>query len=195
MFPVLGEFDVFWAGADDGDAVTFEVGREVEGRLTAELHDDSIGFFLVADIKNVFEGEGLEVELVRGIVVGRDGLGVGINHDRFVAEFAEGEAGVDAAVVELDALADAVWSTPENDDLLFVGLAGFVFVAVGRVVVRSGGFELGGAGVDEAVGWNDAFFFSFGSDLVFGLFEGGLCDRDGHATGETGEGDLAIAEA
>ena len=54
-----------------------------------------------------------------------------------------------AAVVELDALTDAVRARAEDDDLLAVAVANFVGVFVGRVVVRRGGLELGGAGIDR----------------------------------------------
>ena len=111
MFAVFGEFDGLGGGSHDGDAGVFELGREVEGGLATELDDDAVGFFLFADVEDVLEGEGLEVELVAGVVVGGDGLGVGVDHDGLVAEFFQGERGVDTAVVELDALADAVRST------------------------------------------------------------------------------------
>jgi hypothetical protein len=124
-------------------------------------------FFLIADVEDVFEGEGFEEEFVGGVVIGGDGLGVGVDHDGLVAEFLECEGGVDAAVVELDALADSVRSAAEDDDFLFVGRACFVFVAVGGVEVGGVGFEFGGAGIDEAVGGDDAFGFAFGADVVF----------------------------
>ncbi len=53
------------------------------------------------------------------------------------------------AVVELDALTDAVRARAENDDLLAVTVTNLVGVLVGRVVIRRGGLELGGAGVDR----------------------------------------------
>ena len=59
---------------------------------------------------------------------------------------------MDAAVVELDALADAVRAAPEDHDFLAVVVAHLVLDAVGGVVVRREGLELGGAGVHEAVG-------------------------------------------
>ncbi len=39
---VLGQFDGLRRGADDGDAVAFEIGREVQRRLAAELDDDAV---------------------------------------------------------------------------------------------------------------------------------------------------------
>ncbi len=53
-----------------------------------------------------------------GVVVGRDGLGVGVDHHRLEAQLLGGEGRVHAAVVELDALADAVGPAAEDDDLL-----------------------------------------------------------------------------
>ena len=57
---------------------------------------------------DVLAGERLEVQAVGRVVVGRHGLRVAVDHHRLEAGVAQGEAGVDAAVVELDALADAV---------------------------------------------------------------------------------------
>ena len=212
-FPVFGLFDGFRRGADDRDAVAFEVGGEVERGLAAELDDDAEGFFLVADVEHVFERERLEEEFVGGVVVGGDGLGVRVHHDGFVAEFLQREGGVDAAVVELDALADAVRAAAEDDDFLFVRLAGFVFVAVGGVEIRRVGLELGGAGVDEAVAGDDAFRFALGADGVLGrdvdhrgfrfgawrgtgglvgfAVDGNVVDR---RRGGAGHGDLAVGE-
>jgi len=63
-----------------------------------------------------------------------------------------GERGVDAAVIEFDALADAIRSPAENHHLLFLGRAPFVVAAVvSRVVVGRVSLELGGAGVHETV--------------------------------------------
>ena len=73
---------------------------------------------------------------------------------------------MDAAVVELDALADSVRATAEDDDLFVVCLAGFVFVAVGGVVVWCVGFKFSCAGVNESVGRDDSFFFALCADVV-----------------------------
>jgi len=93
--------------------------------------------------------KGLEVELVRGVVVGGDGLGVRVHHDRLVAIFLQSEGGVAAAVVELDSLADAVRTGAQDHDARAVGLAAFALALVRRVVVRGIRFELRRAGVHE----------------------------------------------
>ena len=60
------------------------------------------------DVHDIVERQRLEVQPVAGVIVGRHRLGVAVDHDGFVASFTQGEAGVHAAVVELDALPDAV---------------------------------------------------------------------------------------
>jgi hypothetical protein len=125
----------------------------------------SLTVFALVDVEHVFEREGLKVELVAGVVVGGDGLGVGIDHDGLVAELAQGEAGMDAAVVELDALADAVRAATEDHDFLAVVVAHLVLDAVGGVVVRREGLELGRAGVHEAVGGDDASRFALRTSM------------------------------
>ena len=76
------------------------------------------------DLEDVLEGQRLEVEAVGGVVVGGDGLGVAVDHDGLEAGLGQREAGVAAAVVELDALADAVGAAAEDDDLAVGGRAG-----------------------------------------------------------------------
>ena len=74
---------------------------------------DRTGLLLgVHDLEHVLERQRLEVEPVGGVVVGGDGLGVAVDHDRLEARaalaLAERHRGVDAGVVELDALPDPV---------------------------------------------------------------------------------------
>jgi hypothetical protein len=104
-----------------------ERGGELERRLAAELHDDADGLLDARDLEHVLERQRLEVEAVGGVVVGGDGLGVAVDHDGLEAGRAQREARVDAAVVELDALADAVGAAAEDHDLLaVVGRRGLV---------------------------------------------------------------------
>jgi hypothetical protein len=108
------------------------------------------------DRHHVFIGQWLEVEAVAGVVVGRDRLGIAVDHDGFEAVVAKSERSVTAAVVELDSLPDAVGAAAQDDDLLAIGGSGFVLVFVGRVQVRCVAFELSGAGVDALVNWPNA---------------------------------------
>ena len=135
--------------AEDLAAGLLELARDVERRLPAELHDDAHGLFGLVDLEHVFDRHRLEVELVGSVVVGRDGLGVAVDDDRLVAHLAHRHRSVAAAVVELDALADAVRTAAEDHHLLRVvrdsrlakrlcalRVVARLDVVVGRVVVR-----------------------------------------------------------
>ncbi len=148
---VFGGVDHVRRGADDRHAVRFQVQRKLQRGLAAVLHDHADRLFQLHDLEHVFQGQRLEVQAVRGIVVGRHGLGVAVDHDGLVAVFAHGEGRVHAAVVELDALADTVRTTAQHHDLLLVGRVRFALFVVRRVHVRGVGRELGGAGVDALV--------------------------------------------
>ena len=113
---VLGEVDRLGRGAPDRVARGLERTGELERRLAAELHEDAVGLLVVEHRRDVLERERLEVQAVRRVVVGRDRLGVAVDHDRLEAGLGERVAGVDAAVVELDALADPVGPAAEDRD-------------------------------------------------------------------------------
>ncbi len=121
--------------------------RQVERRLPAELHDHAVGLFGVADVEHVLERQRLEVEAVAGVVIGRDGLGIAVDHDRFDAHFLQRERRVAAAVIELDALPDAVGPAAQNHDLLAVAGVGFAGAFVDGIEIRREAFELRRAGV------------------------------------------------
>ena len=102
--------------------------------------------------QHLLDPKRLEVEPVGGVVVGRDGLRVAVDHHGLVAELAEALRRVDAAVVELDPLADPVRAGAEDHDratraVLLLGRL-FVGFAPGRVEVVGGGLDLAGAGID-----------------------------------------------
>jgi hypothetical protein len=78
---VLGSVDGIGRRADDRHARRLQVARELERRLPAELHDHALGLLLVDDLEDVLERERLEIEAVGRVVVGRDGLGVAVDHD------------------------------------------------------------------------------------------------------------------
>src|SRR3972149_4430742 len=69
---------------------------------------------LLDHVHHVLERERLEVQPVGGVVVGRDRLGVAVDHDRLEPLLLEGEGGGATAGVELDALPDAVGAAAEG---------------------------------------------------------------------------------
>ena len=148
---------------------------QVQRRLAAELDDDAVRLFLPADVEHVFQRQGFEEELVRGIVVRGDGFRIGVDDDGFIPHFPQGHGGVHAAVVEFDALADAVRSAAQDEDFFPSRVAGFVFVPVGGVEVGGVSLEFRGAGVHQAVAGNDALFAAF---LPHGFFRSTARQRD-----------------
>ena len=167
---VLGDLDALRRGADDVDAVFLEAEREVQRRLPAELRNGPPASFPLVNVQHVFQRERLEKKFVAGVVIGRDGFRVRVDHDGLEAVFLERERGVDAAIIELDALPDAVRPAAENHHLLrslFFDLV--VAAVVGRIVIGRVRLELGGAGVHQPVAGHEAELFPQGADFVLGL--------------------------
>ena len=113
---------------------------------------------------------------VRGVVVGRNRFRVAVDHDGFITILAHGKGRVHAAIVELDALPNAVGATAQHHDLLGVGRLGFALcdatvsgVLVGRIQVGRVGGELGGAGVHALV---DRAHLERAARFAHGLFRG-----------------------
>jgi hypothetical protein len=91
--------------------------RQAQRRLAAELHDDAdqlaaTGAGRLAlggdHLEHVLDGQRLEVEPVRGVVVGGHRLRVAVDHHGLVARRRQRHGRVHAGVVELDPLADPV---------------------------------------------------------------------------------------
>ena len=153
---------------EDPDARPLERHRELERRLPAELDDHPERLLLLDDVEDVLEGQGLEVEPVRGVVVGRDRLRVAVDHDRLDARLAEREGGVHARVVELDPLPDPVRPRPQDHHLRARGRRRLVLVLVGRVEVGRVRHELRRARVHHLEGGADAVGQPRRADLGLG---------------------------
>ena len=149
---VLGKIDRLRLGAHDRHAGVLERVRELERRLPAEGHDDTLGLLGLDDVHDVLEGQRLEVEPIARVVVGRDRLRVAVDHDRLVAQIVQRVRRVHAAVVELDALPDAVGSRAQDHRLGLVGGRDLVLLLVRLVVVRRARRELRRARVDGLEG-------------------------------------------
>ena len=128
LLAILGRLDRLDARADDRHARLLEPPREVQRRLPAELHDHAVRLDHVANVEHVLDRERLEEQHVAGVVVGAHRLGVRVDHHRFDAQLPQREAGVAAAVVELDPLPDPVRPAAENHDPLLAGRLGRHFV-------------------------------------------------------------------
>src|SRR5690606_7272618 len=86
-------------------------------------------------------------ETVGRVVIRRDRLRIAVDHDRLEADLLERERGVHAAIVELDALPDAVRPAAENDDLVAIRRIRLAVLFVCRVEIRGCRRELRRAAV------------------------------------------------
>jgi hypothetical protein len=89
---------------------------EVERRLPAELHDHAVGLQRSQMLSTSSCVSGSKNSRSRGVVVGGHRLGVGVDHHDSMPSSRSAKAGMAAAVVELDALADAVGPAAEDHD-------------------------------------------------------------------------------
>jgi len=149
--PVLGDIDAVGRGPDDRRAGGGQRTRQLERRLAAVLHDHPHGLFLFDDLHDIFERERLEIQAVGRVVIRRHRLRIAIHHDGFKAILAQRHGGVHAAVIEFDALTDAIRSPAEDHDLAPRRGRGLAFLLVGRIQVRGGGRKFGRAGIDALV--------------------------------------------
>ena len=153
--PVLGQVDRSRRRAEDRHTQALEPIGQVERRLPAELHDHAFGPFPLDHVQHVLQRQRLEIQPVGGVVVGGDRLRIAVEHDRLEAQAGQGKCGLAAAVIELDALADAVRPAAEDQDLAAAGGAGFVLGFVGAVQIGRLCLELGCTGVDALEGGVD----------------------------------------
>ncbi len=128
---------------------------EVERSLPAKLNDDTHWLLPVHHVEHVLQRKRFEVQPVSGIVIGRDRFRVAVEHDCLETHFGKRKSCLAAAVVKLDALANAVGTAAQDKDLGPVGGTGFVIHLISRVEVRSLRFELGCTGIHPLKGGQD----------------------------------------
>ena len=151
---VFGRVDHVRAGTDDGHAIGFQIQRQLQGRLTAILHNHARGFFFFHNFQHVFQSDGFEIQAVRRIVIGGHGFGVAVHHNGFITIFPHGQSRVYTAVVKFNALTNTVRPATQDHDFLARGglcLTLRAFALVGGIHIRGIGGELGRAGIDTLV--------------------------------------------
>ena len=128
------------------------------------MHDDPFGLFLGHHLEHVLERQWLEIQPIRRVVVGRDGLRVAVDHDGLEPVVAQLQGRMHTAVIKLDALADAVGPAAQDHDLALVGWVGLAFLLVGGIHVGRRSGEFGSAGIDALVDRHDAELVTFLAD-------------------------------
>src|SRR5262245_10767317 len=167
-FSVLGQIDAVRRGADDLHPGPFQRQCKLQRGLAAELNDYAVGVFPLHNVQDLFQSQRFEIKLVRRIVIRADGFRIAVDHDGFITFFPQGEGRVHAAVVELDALADAIGATAQDHDLFSLRRVGFVFPFVGRIEIGREGCKLSATGIHRAKNRFDALLLAQFPDLSFG---------------------------
>ncbi len=126
--------------------------RQPQRGLAAELDDHRLRILLLYDRQDIVDGERLEVEAGRCVVVGGDRLRVAVDHHRLVPGLLERHRGVNTAIVELDPLPDPVRARSEHDDGGVPAWHALVFFLPRAVEVGGDRLELGGTRVDGLEG-------------------------------------------
>ncbi len=157
---VFGQIDAIGRSADDRHAGALQRQRQLERGLAAELNDDAVGFFPIDNVHHFFHGQRFEIKFVGSVVIGADGFRIAVDHDGLITLFPQSEGGMDAAIVELDTLADPIRPAAEDHDFLALGAFGFVLAFVGGIKIGRERLELRAAGVDRIKHRFDAFFFA-----------------------------------
>ena len=118
---ILGKVDGVRAGAEDRDPRRLQRRRDFQRRLAAKLHDHAMhgaGLgFPPYDLDHILVGQRLEIQPVGGIVIGRHGFRVAVDHDRLIAGIGQRVAGMNTAIVELDSLSDPVRPASQDHHL------------------------------------------------------------------------------
>ena len=78
---VLGSVNVPGIGAEYRCAMVSKCKGEVVRYLATSTYNNSLRFLKIQDVEYALEGKLLEIQTVRNIVIRRDGLGVGVDHN------------------------------------------------------------------------------------------------------------------
>ena len=160
LVPVGSDVDGLRAGPQDGHTGHGKGLGQVYRRLAAELHQGggrrnvsvlAVSRFVVDDVADRLLIQWLKVQAVAGIEVGGHRLGVGVDHDAADSGLRQGDGGVNAAIVEFDALPYAYGAAAYDQRLLPLQGRRLVLLVVGAVIVGGDRVELGGAGIDRLV--------------------------------------------
>ncbi len=149
--PVFGPINGIRGCPQDLDPGLSQGYGQIKRGLAAKLDDHPERFFLLNDIEDIFPGQRFEIETIGGVVIGRNRFRVGVDHNRFDSQLAQGKGGVNTAIIEFNALADSIGAAAQNHHLGPIAGPAFILGLVSGVIVRGVGFKFGGAGIHQFV--------------------------------------------
>ena len=147
---VLCQVNCLWLSTHDRNAGVLEGACQLDWRLAAKGNNDAFWLLNLNNVHDIFKGQRLEIESIRGVIVCRDRLRVAVNHDRLIALLAKSVGSMDAAVVKLNALTNTVRTSGKNHDawLFCLHVLCGIALLVRDVVVLRGCTKLTCAGIN-----------------------------------------------
>ncbi len=149
--PVLRFFNGFAIRADDFHPSGLQRPCQVNRRLAAERGDHACRFFQRNHVHDVFNAEGLKVQLVGGGVIGRHRFRIVVDDDRFIPGLLYRLDSMNGGIVELHPLTDPNGTGAEDDHLFLIRYNRLVLVFVRGIEVRDITVELRRATVDHLI--------------------------------------------
>ncbi len=141
-FPVLGEVNAVSGSSEDAYSLFIEVTAKFDSRLTAERYYYSVRFFDIEHVLNVLCRQRFEIQPVRRIEVGRNGFGVIIDNNDFIAQLLQCPHAMNRRIIELYTLTYSYRTGAYNDNPAFFAsadklLSFIVFlIVISRIEIR-----------------------------------------------------------
>lgn len=165
---VLGIVNLLRVRSENVQAGLLEPQSDVLRQLTTDADNDAISSFKFVDVHDSFEAQLFEVESIGFIEIGRDSLGVVINHDGLLALSSDCPGTGNGTPIEFDTAADSVDTTSEDHGTVLVELDVVLSSVVGSVKVVGVSRELGSQGVNSLDEGRDLVSLSNLSDFSLG---------------------------
>ena len=133
---VLGSIHILCIGSENRNPHLRQAHRQLNGCLSAELHDRIIRMLDVYDVLHILRRQRLKVQLVRDVKVSGDRLRIVIDDNGLIPFAGKGPGCMHGAVIKFNTLADTNRSGAQNQNLLAVGNALLRLIRIRRVVDR-----------------------------------------------------------
>ena len=157
--PVLRLLDRICVNADQPhtellqDALLLELHGEVQARLSAQGGQDGIGLLHLQHAAHGWDGQRLNVDLIRNVFIRHDRGGVGVNKHNLHALLMQGAAGLRAGIVKLRRLADDDGAGTDDKDF-FNALIDHCSSSFSIMRINLSNRNDVSCGPGEASGWN-----------------------------------------
>ena len=115
---VLSIVNRLWSSAQNWHSCISEALGKAQRGLTSQLDNDPLDgtcrAFCFIYGHDILKRQGLEIESICRVIVGRDGLRIAVHHHCLIGLF-EGEGSMHTGIIEFDSLANAVGAGSQNN--------------------------------------------------------------------------------